>query len=291
MAGSEPAAVLHGSGKGPSTQRFQEGRSVNLSLLSLGRVIHMLANENKSTVGDKFVPARESLLTCFLQDSLGGGSRTYVLATVNPSAEFCHFTGNTLRFAHNAMHVRGRDPIERCGITAYEAMLKKILRRITTHHELSKDKEQRTLYPKKGTSIGKLAMIKFNPAAWRAFREAATTHLPDTEEVNEKLRFKELPSADHADLYLKLQLAELCRLKALIIKFSSCSELADITVKYPLVFTNDDVVERQRRDLPRTRSSSHSRSQNSSQRPRQVSRQISSVGFMSRDQRVRSLPF
>ena len=54
---------------------------INLSLTSLGKVIQHLVDA-KST----HVPYRDSLLTRLLQDSLGGNTKTVMIANVGPSS-------------------------------------------------------------------------------------------------------------------------------------------------------------------------------------------------------------
>ena len=52
-----------------------------------------------------FVPYRNSVLTWLLKDSLGGNSRTFVVATVSPAAGAYRETLSTLRFAQRAQHI------------------------------------------------------------------------------------------------------------------------------------------------------------------------------------------
>jgi hypothetical protein len=51
------------------------------------------------------VPFRDSVLTWILKDSLGGNSKTYMLATVSPSALNYNESLSTLRYAHNAKQI------------------------------------------------------------------------------------------------------------------------------------------------------------------------------------------
>lgn len=59
--------------------RAEEGRNINLSLSTLGKVIAALASDAKH------VPYRESKLTLLLQDSLGGNSKTAMIAHIGYS--------------------------------------------------------------------------------------------------------------------------------------------------------------------------------------------------------------
>jgi kinesin family protein 4/21/27 len=64
-------------------------------LLSLGKVIRALTSTPVAT----HVPYRESKLTRFLQDSLGGNSRTVMLACVSAAESNIHETLSTLQYA------------------------------------------------------------------------------------------------------------------------------------------------------------------------------------------------
>lgn len=71
--------------------------------MSLGKVIRALTS-NPVT----HVPYRESKLTRFLQDSLGGNSRTMLLACVSPSDFNLHETINTLQYAQRAKAIHNK---------------------------------------------------------------------------------------------------------------------------------------------------------------------------------------
>lgn len=77
LAGSERAASTHNRG-----QRMIEGANINKSLLALGNCINILSDKNKL---GSFVPYRDSKLTRLLKDSLGGNTKTCMVACVSPS--------------------------------------------------------------------------------------------------------------------------------------------------------------------------------------------------------------
>jgi kinesin family protein 18/19 len=77
LAGSERAAASENRG-----QRMVEGANINRSLLALGNCINILSDRGK--VGS-FVPYRDSKLTRLLKDSLGGNTKTIMIACVSPS--------------------------------------------------------------------------------------------------------------------------------------------------------------------------------------------------------------
>ncbi|VDN49851.1 unnamed protein product, partial [Gongylonema pulchrum] len=84
LAGSERAQKTGAVGK-----RLEEGGSINKSLTTLGMVISALAERSCSSAGSKtkFIPYRDSVLTWLLKDSLGGNSRTVMVATISPAAD------------------------------------------------------------------------------------------------------------------------------------------------------------------------------------------------------------
>jgi hypothetical protein len=68
---------------GATGQRLKEGAHINKSLVTLGSVISALA-ELSSNAGLRrtsvFIPYRDSVLTWLLKDSLGGNSKTIMIA-------------------------------------------------------------------------------------------------------------------------------------------------------------------------------------------------------------------
>ena len=77
-----------------------EATKINLSLTALGKVISALV-DGKGT----FVPYRDSKLTRLLQDSLGGNSKTVMIATVSPWASSYEQTLSTLKYASRAKYI------------------------------------------------------------------------------------------------------------------------------------------------------------------------------------------
>ncbi|XP_044595120.1 kinesin-like protein KIF14 isoform X2 [Cotesia glomerata] len=102
LAGSERLSQTCASG-----DRLREGVSINKSLLILGKVIASLA-ESTSNRKRGFVPYRESVLTWLLKESLGGNSKTAMLATVSPSSTHLEETLATLRYACQARSIVNR---------------------------------------------------------------------------------------------------------------------------------------------------------------------------------------
>ncbi|XP_070271607.1 kinesin-like protein KIF13B [Myotis yumanensis] len=100
LAGSERATKTGAAG-----DRLKEGSNINKSLTTLGLVISALADQSAGKTKNKFVPYRDSVLTWLLKDSLGGNSKTAMVATVSPAADNYDETLSTLRYADRAKHI------------------------------------------------------------------------------------------------------------------------------------------------------------------------------------------
>lgn len=100
LAGSERQRQVNVSG-----ERLKEGCNINRSLHCLGNVINSLVESIKKK---KYVPFRDSKLTFFLKDSLGGNSKTKLLANINPRRLYLGDTISTLMFAKRAKILKVR---------------------------------------------------------------------------------------------------------------------------------------------------------------------------------------
>jgi kinesin family protein 18/19 len=98
LAGSERASVTENRG-----QRMVEGANINRSLLALGNCINILSDSRKK---GQFVPYRDSKLTRLLKDSLGGNTKTVMIACVSPARLAIEETLNTLKYAERARKIK-----------------------------------------------------------------------------------------------------------------------------------------------------------------------------------------
>ena len=73
--------------------------------LSLGNVISALGDKSKK---GSHVPYRDSKLTRLLQDSLGGNSKTLMIACVSPSDRDFMETLNTLKYSNRARNIKNK---------------------------------------------------------------------------------------------------------------------------------------------------------------------------------------
>ena len=120
LAGSERVALNEIRG-----QRFKEGVQINMGLLALSNCIAALTDVHRRDWGH--VPYRDSKLTRLLQDSLGGNSRTVMLACVSPADSNSDETLNTLKYANRARGIRNRVSINFEKSTDMEIKLKRQL--------------------------------------------------------------------------------------------------------------------------------------------------------------------
>jgi hypothetical protein len=105
LAGSERAKKTGATGA-----TMKEGININKSLLTLGQVISSLTEETSRKV---HVPYRDSKLTRILQDSLGGNSRTSMIACCSPAENNFDETLNTLKYASRARNIQNKPVINR----------------------------------------------------------------------------------------------------------------------------------------------------------------------------------
>ncbi|XP_024384201.1 kinesin-like protein KIN-12C isoform X3 [Physcomitrium patens] len=99
LAGSERQ-----KSSGAEGDRLKEAASINKSLSTLGLVIMTLVDIANGK--QRHVPYRDSKLTFLLQDSLGGNSKTIIIATVSPASCNAVETLSTLKFAQRAKLIR-----------------------------------------------------------------------------------------------------------------------------------------------------------------------------------------
>ncbi|KAK3341800.1 P-loop containing nucleoside triphosphate hydrolase protein [Lasiosphaeria hispida] len=109
MAGKLNLVDLAGSENiqrsGAENKRAAEAGLINKSLLTLGRVINALVDRSSH------IPYRESKLTRLLQDSLGGRTKTCIIATVSPAKSNLEETISTLDYAFRAKNIRNKPQV------------------------------------------------------------------------------------------------------------------------------------------------------------------------------------
>ncbi|KFK27870.1 hypothetical protein AALP_AA8G439800 [Arabis alpina] len=126
LAGSERAKRTGADG-----MRLKEGIHINKGLLALGNVISALGDERKRKEGGH-VPYRDSKLTRLLQDSLGGNSKTVMIACVSPADTNAEETLNTLKYANRARNIQNKAVINRDPATAQMQMMRSQIEQLQT---------------------------------------------------------------------------------------------------------------------------------------------------------------
>ncbi|CAF1489457.1 unnamed protein product [Adineta steineri] len=101
LAGSERQSKTHAEG-----ERLREATRINLSLSALGNVISALVDGRS-----KHIPYRDSKLTRLLQDSLGGNTKTLMVAAISPAHDNYEETLSTLRYANRAKNIKNKPHI------------------------------------------------------------------------------------------------------------------------------------------------------------------------------------
>jgi hypothetical protein len=86
---------------------MKQGIAINQSLTNLGTVIMTLA-KNSEVKKPKPVPYRNSKLTHLLKNSLGGNSKTIMIAAIAPSNANYEETLGTLRYANRAKQIKNK---------------------------------------------------------------------------------------------------------------------------------------------------------------------------------------
>ena len=100
LAGSESSKKT-----GTDKEGQAEANAINQSLSALGNVISALAE------GAKFIRYKENLLTKLMQDSLGGNTKTCMIANCGPADYNVDETISTLRYASRAKNIENKPRI------------------------------------------------------------------------------------------------------------------------------------------------------------------------------------
>ncbi|KAK5638482.1 hypothetical protein RI129_012777 [Pyrocoelia pectoralis] len=127
LAGSERQAKTGATG-----DRLKEATKINLSLSALGNVISALVDGKA-----KHIPYRDSKLTRLLQDSLGGNTRTLMIACISPASRDYDETLSTLRYANRAKNIHNKPRINE---DPKDAMLRQYQEEISRLRNLLEDR-------------------------------------------------------------------------------------------------------------------------------------------------------
>ena len=134
LAGSERQAKTGAVG-----QRQKEAIKINLSLSALGNVISALVDGKSS-----HIPYRDSKLTRLLQDSLGGNSKTIMVANIGPASYNYEESLTTLRYASRAKKIRNKPRVNE---DPKDTMLREVQLEIERLKNLLKEKKKKKSEP------------------------------------------------------------------------------------------------------------------------------------------------
>ena len=122
LAGSERQKKTKAQG-----ERIKEACMINKSLSTLGNVINALVENYDGK--NKYIPFRDSKLTYFLKDSLGGNSKTTIVANISCSLIQMNETISTLKFVTRAKMIKNSATLnmtEQENIEALQEEIKKL---------------------------------------------------------------------------------------------------------------------------------------------------------------------
>ena len=131
LAGSERLKETHSSGG-----MIKETGNINKSLFVLGKVISALTDKKSN---NQHIPYRDSKLTMLLMDSIGGASKTLMIACVSPSATYSDETMSTLNYASRTMNIKNKPLVQMEGKDVPVARLKKQNNKIKLENDFLKN--------------------------------------------------------------------------------------------------------------------------------------------------------
>jgi hypothetical protein len=129
LAGSERQKKTHAVG-----DRLREAIEINLSLSALGNVISALVDGKVH-----HVPYRDSKLTRILQDSLGGNTKTVMIAVISPAGYNYEESLSTLRYASRAKFIKNKPIVNE---DPKDALLREYADEINRLRQLLADRKQ-----------------------------------------------------------------------------------------------------------------------------------------------------
>ncbi|CAB4314859.1 unnamed protein product [Prunus armeniaca] len=215
LAGSENI-----SRSGAREGRAREAGEINKSLLTLGRVINALVEHSTH------IPYRDSKLTRLLRDSLGGKTKTCIIATISPTAQCMEETLSTLDYACRAKNIKNKPE-------ANQKMSKAVLLR-DLYSEIERMKEEvRAAREKNGVYIPRERFVQEE-----AEKKA---RIEKIEQLENDLNLTEKQAESFRELYLSEQEQKLdlqSELKACKISLETSNKaLLDLQEKYQVAIT------------------------------------------------------
>jgi hypothetical protein len=193
LAGSERQGKTESSGL-----QFEEAKKINQSLLSLGRALNSFSDGR----GD-MVSLRESKLTRLLSDCFGGNAKTWMLATIAPTAYNLTESLSTLEYATHAKNITNRVTINARQRQAQLAELRTIVAHLTTTADTERDdlEELRTVVhtlEQENVELHKSLVTATASAASNPLRQRLARELESQEELRRLIASLQSSTADLA---------------------------------------------------------------------------------------------
>ncbi|KAL0481022.1 kinesin-like protein [Acrasis kona] len=180
LAGSERQQSTGAEG-----ERLTEACSINKSLSALGKVIMSLVD--KANGKNCHVHYRDSKLTFLLRDSLGGNSKTCVIANVSPALNSLSETLSTLQFAQRAKSIKNDAHVNEETSAQNVQVLHAVIQNLT--RELAEVK-QRTVLLSPDPKVNQLQFAKYNDKIAKLEQELIDTVSQLQVEIQTKIQLE-----------------------------------------------------------------------------------------------------
>ncbi|MFZ8899834.1 MAG: hypothetical protein ACO20X_14985, partial [Alphaproteobacteria bacterium] len=173
---------------GAEGARMKEGININKGLFVLGQVVSALSElgQQGGKKSNAHIPYRDSKLTRLLQDSLGGNSRTVMIACISPAESNAEETINTLRYAERTRNIKNsavRNVIG-SGLSSSEAAA---LRKENQHLKMELAQLRDTSLPSLGSSLRSLPSLA-NTEVMTKLKAQCSSFLAENDLLKERIK-------------------------------------------------------------------------------------------------------
>lgn len=183
LAGSERQRSTDAAG-----DRLKEAGNINKSLSALGNVI--LGLSEQSVGKHRHVHYRDSKLTFLLKDSLGGNSKTFMIATISPAEDSAFETLSTLKFAQRAKMIQNSAVINEDSVGSallLQEEIQRLRRQLQqAHHKISRNIQGPNSLPQQGATPSDVVSSQDSVASstqqFGPYDPATDTHFRELEE-------------------------------------------------------------------------------------------------------------
>ena len=184
-------------------ERLKEAGSINKSLSVLGAVINSLVEKSE---GKKLhVRYRDSKLTFLLRDSLGGNSKTAIVANVSPSSANFQETLSTLKFAQRAKLIKNNASINEENPADIEALRKQVnaLKQLLEKEKRERDMERQKIMNQSLSASQESELIKECNLKTHEIENLLKESIEILNLTEKKLQFEYSKKQEFTNLYQK----------------------------------------------------------------------------------------